>query len=500
MKSFTRQLSAPRLAGLLALFFTPVSLLAGSATWNLNPTSGDWSTAANWTPATVPDGLSDIATFAASNTTGVSLSSSVVLNGITFQPGASAFTITSPAAFSGFLINGVGVANNSGVEQTFVADAPGRDQGDISFAGSATAGNATYINHGASVRGSFGGGTSFFNTSTAASANFVVDGGHANDAAGAGVIFFDSSTAKSASFTINGGTVVRATGGHVEFAHTATADHATLTANGGITGAGGGVIFFLDDSLGGRANIILSGNGTLDLIAHNPPGITIGSLQGDSGFVFLGASTLTINNKPDTRFGGVISGAGKLVKGAERTLELSNANTYTGGTIIKDGTLLVSNTTGSATGPGPVLVKSGALGGTGSIAGDVTLGASIPGNGSFIFPGVSFGNPGVLTILGQLTFDKDGFFNCGFRTTTIGQVIANGVTIDPNAQFAFFNNRGENLPIGTVAIVINNTAATPIAGQFENLADGFVFTSGSNKFEVSYEGGDGNDLTLTRVQ
>ena len=36
---------------------------AGSATWNLNPTSGDWNTAANWMPNTVPDGPNDIATF-----------------------------------------------------------------------------------------------------------------------------------------------------------------------------------------------------------------------------------------------------------------------------------------------------------------------------------------------------------------------------------------------------------------------------------------------------
>ena len=109
---------------------------AGSATWNLNPTNGDWNTAANWMPATVPNGLSDIATFEASNTTNISLSSSVTLNGITFEAGASMFTITSPSSFAGFLINGVGVTNNSGVEQTFVADARGRDQGDITFAGS----------------------------------------------------------------------------------------------------------------------------------------------------------------------------------------------------------------------------------------------------------------------------------------------------------------------------------------------------------------------------
>jgi hypothetical protein len=53
--------------------------------------------------------------------------------------------------------------------------------------------------------------------------------------------------------------------------------------------------------------------------------------------------------------------------------------------------------------------------------------------------------------------------------------------------------------VGTVAIVINNTAATPIAGEFENLPDGLVFTSEDNTFQVDYEGGDGNDLTLTRI-
>jgi len=129
----------------------------------------------------------------------------------------------------------------------------------------------------------------------------------------------------------------------------------------------------------------------------------------------------------------------------------------------------------------------------------VNVGAGVPGNGGFLTPGGSLGSPGVLTILGQLTFDSNGFLNIGFRTATIGQAIANGVTIDPEAQFAFFNNRGSTLPVGTVAIVINNTAATLIAGEFENLPDGLVFTSEDNTFQVDYAGGDGNDLTLTRI-
>ena len=44
---------------------------------------------------------------------------------------------------------------------------------------------------------------------------------------------------------------------------------------------------------------------------------------------------------------------------------------------------------------------------------------------------------------------------------------------------------------------INNMAVTPIAGTFANLPDGGTITTGSNTFQANYEGGDGNDLTLT---
>ena len=50
--------------------------------------------------------------------------------------------------------------------------------------------------------------------------------------------------------------------------------------------------------------------------------------------------------------------------------------------------------------------------------------------------------------------------------------------------------------IGTVFTTIDNTSVTSISGTFVNLADGSIFTVGSNTFQASYEGGDGNDLTL----
>ena len=56
------------------------------------------------------------------------------------------------------------------------------------------------------------------------------------------------------------------------------------------------------------------------------------------------------------------------------------------------------------------------------------------------------------------------------------------------------------LSVGTILTLISNTAATPIAGTFANLPDGSTVVFGSNSYLVSYEGGDGNDLTLTVVQ
>jgi hypothetical protein len=115
-------LSCSRRAGLLGLLlFVSFSLhtaQGGSATWDLNPTTGDWNTAANWMPATVPNGEADTATFAVSNTTAVSIPTTVEINGIVFNPSGSAFTIT-PSVSLGLIISGTGITNNSGLVQKF---------------------------------------------------------------------------------------------------------------------------------------------------------------------------------------------------------------------------------------------------------------------------------------------------------------------------------------------------------------------------------------------
>src|SRR5438105_6967640 len=86
-------------------------LFAGSATWKTNPASTDWNTAANWTPRTVPNGPADVATFGSSNQTSVSLSAPVEVSALTFNAGASAFTITTPLK-NIVTFSGAGIINN----------------------------------------------------------------------------------------------------------------------------------------------------------------------------------------------------------------------------------------------------------------------------------------------------------------------------------------------------------------------------------------------------
>ena len=116
-------LTAALLLPAILLLLTIHSGQAGSATWNISPTSSDWNTAANWTPGTIPNGPNDTATFAVSNTTGVIFSATTKLNGIVFNASASAYTIdANSGALSPLTIGGIGVENDSAMTQNFLSE------------------------------------------------------------------------------------------------------------------------------------------------------------------------------------------------------------------------------------------------------------------------------------------------------------------------------------------------------------------------------------------
>jgi autotransporter-associated beta strand protein len=483
--------------GLLAITHV---LFAGSATWKLNPTTNDWNTAQNWTPETVPDQITDVATFDASDVTDVSISTYARIADIVFSPSASPYVITGYVS-----LNGNGILNNSGLTQNFDITLDAAFNGDATagdniiytkngeipplgygtvFNGGANAGGATFINKGDST--GLDSTYMVFRDSTSAANSTIIN--ESGDTEGPRLDFQDNATAANSSITLEPGAILN-------FDNYATGDNATVIADGS-------TIIFQANSTGGLARVELTGGSVINLFAHNTASpMSIGSLEGDSSSrAGLGNQQLTIGgNGVSTTFNGVITHSGSLIKVGRETLTLTGANTYSGGTRIMAGTLIAQAATGSATGTGPVHLNGGTLRGTGAIAGAVIVGTGT-GRQASLAPGVQ--GPGTLVISNLLTFKAAGSYQCELNLAGQGradQVSANGVTIENGAQFIFRTKGNHILPLGTIFTVINNTAATPISGTFANLPDGSTLVAGSNTLQVSYEGGDGNDLTLTVV-
>ena len=304
---------------------------------------------------------------------------------------------------------------------------------------------------------------------SASSSNGVSDNTGANGSLTLGAIDYLSSTNKSISIGDNSGT-----------AGSLTLTGVTLNnvANTVLANEGPNSLTLAPQIGGGTQDMTLAlGNATNNVIQVNRTGqITIMSAIENAAGV-----------------------AARLTKTGTGTLLLSHANTYSGGTTIRQGSVVVTNATGSATGVGKVQVNLGILRGVGKIGGAVTVGNG-SSSGATILGGNSI-SPGNLTINSTLRFRSFSSYKCALNRASVkaSQVSALGVIIDSNATFTFVDVGTGTLPAGTVLTVINNISASPIAGTFSNLPNGSIFPSNGNNFKVNYTGGTGNDLTLKVV-
>ena len=155
---------------------------------------------------------------------------------------------------------------------------------------------------------------------------------------------------------------------------------------------------------------------------------------------------------------GEISGDYGLTKTETGVLALTGANTYSGGTIVSGGKLLVNNTQGSATGSGTVTVNSGGtLGGGGFISGAVTIQA-----GGTLAPGNS---PGTITFYDNLTLTSGSTF-----AVEIGGVSNDLAVVSGTASLG-----GATLSITGSAPTTNSftiISAGSVTGTFAGLAEG----------------------------
>lgn len=167
-------------------------------------------------------------------------------------------------------------------------------------------------------------------------------------------------------------------------------------------------------------------------------------------------STFTVANviANSTGSGGGAIGVSKL---GANTLVLTGNNTYSGGTTVSVGTLLVNNTAGSGTGTGSLSVSLGAtLGGNGTIGGAATINGNLsPGN-----------SPGTLTFSSGLTLASSA--NTTMEITGISGGQFDSVVVTGLLTFD-----------GTLSL--NNTGYTAVLG---NSVDLFDWTTKSGSFSA----------------
>jgi fibronectin-binding autotransporter adhesin len=197
-------------------------------------------------------------------------------------------------------------------------------------------------------------------------------------------------------------------------------------------------------------------------------------------------ATLAVSNAANLTLSGAIGGAAGIAKTGAGRLTLSGTSTFTGGTTVNAGTLLVNGTI-----PGPVVVNGGAtLGGTGTVSGSVTVNA-----GGTLAPGLSPGitNTGNLVLAGIFLVEIEG--------TTIGTQYDNtNVAGTVNVAGATLTLAGAYVPVpGNVFTIIANDGADPVVGTFAGLAEGATVTLNGATLRITYAGGTGNDVVLTAI-
>ena len=286
------------------------------------------------------------------NSTSASTINSVISDGSgassLTKAGTGTFTLTGANTYTGATTIAAGTLTLSG-------GAAIADTGAVSLVN--VAGAALELNNSETIGSLSGGGRFGGNVSLGANVLTVGDG---TSNTFAGVVSGTGSITKvgSGTQTLSGANAY--TGSTVVSTGTLRAGIATV---GGLVPASG--------AFGINSPVTLNGGATLDLNGFNE---TLGSLSdnaGSGGTVTsgtTGAITLSVGvDNTSKSFAGTIqngSGTVAVTKAGAGTWTLGGASTYTGGTTVAAGALIVVNIGGSATGSGPVTVASGAtLGG-----------------------------------------------------------------------------------------------------------------------------------------
>ncbi|WP_250633788.1 autotransporter-associated beta strand repeat-containing protein [Pinirhizobacter soli] len=241
-------------------------------------------------------------------------------------------------------------------------------------------------------------------------------------------------------------------------------------AGGGFDIADAANTFTVAQPLTGTGGLTKLGDGTLVLAGANTysGGTTIsaGTLQGDTGSLqgnITDNGSLVFNQGTDGTFAGVVSGTGSLTKDGAGTLTLDGAHTYTGITLIDNGTLKI--------GPAGSLASSAGVG----LAAGTTLDLSGSGDQSL---GLLNGAGGTVD-LGPNTLTLTGTGNGSYAGTIIGS----GALVKDGASTQTLS--GTNLYSGGTTV---NDGALILGAGGSLAANSDVTVNGNGVLDVSAAG------------
>jgi autotransporter-associated beta strand protein len=344
-------------------------------------------------------------------------------------------------------------------------------------------------------------------------------------AGGSGSVNFTNTLSGSGSFTETNTGLVTFSGPSNTYTGTTTVQKGTLVladragnaiAGSLVIGPNAGVV-----RLGGNNQIAASASITVNsaaLLDFNNHSNTIGNLTLTSGTVTTGTGTWTLNgsvtdsgasnitgnlalgssNRTFTVNSGgiltvsaIISGTGSLTKSGPGTLVLSANNTYTGATTISAGTLQINGSQPNS----PITIKSG-----GTLAGDGTTGAVTALSGGIVSPGLATGLAAILSTE-NLILPTGATLKADWNGTTAGtsydQIDVTGSVNLTGSTLSL--TLGYTPAINDSMILIDNDGTGPIIGTFNGLAQNARFLLNGMTFQINYQGGDGNDVVITRI-
>ncbi len=373
-------------------------------------------------------------------------------------------TIASNLADGGITKQGGGVLRLAGAGSTYTG-------------GTRITGGTLVVNNDSSLGGAAGGltfangaGLRPINTFNSARAITLNAGGGVLDALAANMVLTGPITGVG-ELTVQGG-------GSVTVSNATYAGATSVTGNSTLRAAAANA--FSANS----AHSIAAGS-TLDLNGFSQ---TIGSLAG-AGNVTLGGGALTTGgNNSSTIFSGVISGAGgSLVKTGTGDLSLTGANTYTGGTTVNGGALVVSSDAGLGAAAGGLVLNGGALSTKFSFssARGVTLGA---GGGAFdLSAPTTLTLTGVVGGAGGLTLSAGGTLTLSGANTYAGGTVIQAGRLRLGAGGSLL--AGSNLTVGAGAIFDLNGQTQSLGAL--NGAAGSSLTLGAGALTVGAGGANG---------